>query len=175
MSSEYSVTLTDVSILCGTLLQVAHDFYKALAKITSYAYLLSTSKFDYIISLCRGSMFPLANTNILAPLIVGFTLEQVALDSLVSYYRGIVTHFQQQGMSEADLASKLLTLMRSKEIRVTTLESTEVYEEPREATKFISTWFNAEDTASGRDELLGVCRFIFLLVILLMDAFRFEL
>ena len=117
-------------------------------------------------------MFPLANTNSLAPLIIGFTLEQVTIDSLASHFRSIVTRFQQQGMSEAEIASKLFTLVRSKEVKVTILESMGVYTEPAEAAEAVSTWLKAKDTPSARDELLKVCRFIFLLVILLMDTFR---
>jgi len=116
----------------------AHDFYVALAKITS------------------GSMFPLTNTAILAPLIVGFVLEQVAIDALASVFRPIVTKFQQQGMSEAEIASKLFTLMQSKEIKVTTLESTKVYTEPEEAAETVSIWLKAKNTPSARDELLGI-------------------
>ena len=115
--------------------------------------------FDYILSLCRGAMFPLTNTDILAPLIVGFVLEQVEIDSLASYFRPIVTKFQQKGMSEAEIASKLFTLARSKEVKVTTLKSTEVYTEPAEAAETVSTWLKAKATSSARDELLGVCRF----------------
>ena len=121
----------------------------------------------------------MTNTDILAPVIVGFALEKVAIDSLASRFRSIVTKFQQQGMTEAEISSKLLTLMRSKEVKVklTTLNSTEVYIEPAEAAETVSTWLNAKDTPSARDQLMGVCRFIFLLdiMILLMDAFRFKL
>jgi len=109
-------------------------------------------------------MFPLTNTNILAPLIVGFALEQVAIDSLASHLRLIVTKLQQQGMKEEEIASKLFTLVRSKEIKVTTLKSTEVYKEPAEAAETVSTWLKAKNTPSARDELLGVCRFIFLVL-----------
>jgi hypothetical protein len=120
-------------------------------------------------------MFALTNTNILAPLIVGFALEQLAIASLASHFRSIVTKFHQQGMSEAEIASKLFTLMGYKGVKVTTLKSTEVYTEPAEAAETVSTWLKAKNTPSARDELLGVCRFIFLFVILLMDAFRFKL
>jgi hypothetical protein len=137
--------------------------------------------FDYILSLCRGSMFALTNTNVLAPLIVGFALEQVAIDTLASHFRSIVTNFQKKGMSEAEMASRLFTLLQTKEVKITTLKSTEVYTEPAEAAEIVSTWANAKNTPSARNELLArdildVCRFIFLLVILLiMDASRLKL
>ena len=114
-------------------------------------------KFDYLLSLCRGSMLPLANTNILAPLIVGFALEQVEIDLLASHFRSIVTKFRQQGMSEAEIASKLFTLVRFREVKVTTLKSTEVYTEPAWAAETVSTWLKAKNTPSARDALLGVC------------------
>ena len=118
---------------------------------------------------------PLTNTNILAPLIVGFTLEQIAIDSLVSRFQPIVTNFQKKGMSEADITAGLLTLLRSKKVEITTLKSTEVYTEPPEAAEILSTWLGAKNTLSGRDKLLKVCEFIFMLVILLlMDAFRLK-
>jgi len=120
--------------------------------------------FDLI--LCRGSMFPLTNTGILAPLIVGFALEQVAIDSLSLQFQSLIIKFHQQGMSEAEIASKLFTLARSRQIKVTTLQSTEVYTEPAEAAGTVSTWAKANNIASARDQLIGVCRFIFLLDIL---------
>jgi len=119
-------------------------------------------------------MFPLTNAGILAPLIVGFALEQVALDSIASHFRAIVTSFHKQGMSEAEIAGKLLTLMRSKEIKVTALKSTEVYTEPAGAADAVSTWLEANNTPSARNKLLGVCRFIFLLDILANGRFQIQ-
>jgi len=116
---------------------LAHDFYMALAKSTS------------------GSMFALTNTNVLAPLIVGFALEQVAIDSLASHFRSIVINFQKKGMSEAEMASRLFTLLQTKEVKITTLKSTEVYTEPAEAAEIVSTWFNANSTPPARKEVLA--------------------
>ena len=58
----------------------------------------------------------------------------------------------------------------SKEVKTTTLNSTEIFTKPPEASENV---FNANNTPSARNELLAreVCRFIFLLIILLiMDA-----
>ena len=118
-------------------------------------------------------MFPLTNTAVLAPLIVGFTLEQVEMESLsASHFRSIVTKFRQQGMSEEEITSKLFTLLDSKGVEVTTLVSTGIYTEPAGVAESVSTWMNAENTPSARDELIGVliCRFISLSVISLMDG-----
>jgi len=108
-------------------------------------------------------MFPLTDTDILAPLIVGFSLEQVAIDSLSLRFQSLITSFHQQGMGEAEIASKLFTLARSKEIKVTTLQSTQVYTEPAEAAETVSTWLKAKNIRSARDQLIGVCRFVYLL------------
>jgi len=124
--------------ILSNVYELAHDFYMALAKTTS------------------GAMFPLANIDMLAPLIVGFVLEHVALNSLVSHFQSMVTNFHQQGMSEAELASKLHTAVQSKDIKVTTLKSTDVYTEPEEADETVLTWLNAKNTPSARDELLGI-------------------
>ena len=105
-------------------------------------------------------MFPLTNTEILAPLIVGFALERVALHSLASQYEKMVATFHQQGMSEAEIAEKLCAITNSGNTKVITLRSTEVYNEPAEATDTISTWKNAENTPSARNQLLQVCRFM---------------
>ena len=104
-------------------------------------------------------MFPSTNTNILAPLIVGFTLEQIAIDSLVSRFQPIVTKFLQQGMSDAEITTGLFNLLRSKEVTVTTLKSTEVYTEPEEAAETVAKWLEAENTRSARGDtaLMGVC------------------
>ena len=126
----------------------------------------SFSKFNDMLNLCSGSMVPLTNTEILAPLIVGFTLERVELDSLASQYQTVVMALHRQGLSEEEIAKKLCAITSFKNTQVTTLKSTDVYKEPAKAAETISKWVNAEDTPSGRDELLGVCRFIFLLYIL---------
>ena len=132
-------------------------------------------------------MFALTNPNVLAPLIVGFALEQVAIDSLASHFRSIVINFQKKGMGEAEMAGRLFTLLQTKEVKITTLKSTEVYTEPAEAAEIVSTWLNANNTPSARNEIksiklekaergLTVCRFIFLLVILpIMETSRFKL
>jgi len=128
--------------------------------------------FDYILILYRGSMFPLTNTDILAPLIVGFALEQAAIDSLSLHFQSLITSFRQQGMGEAEITSKLFTLAQSREIKVTTLQSTQVYTEPAEAAEIVSTWLKAKNTPSARDQLIGVSRFIFLLHILSNGRFQ---
>ena len=119
-------------------------------------------------------MFPLTNTDILAPLIVGFVLEQVEMDSLVSYFRSTVTKFQQQGMSEAEIASKLFTLLKSKEVKVMTLESTEVYKEPAEKDETVSTWLKAKNTPSARDHFFIRNMFIYIPVGYLANG-RFQI
>jgi len=101
-------------------------------------------------------MFSLTNTDILAPLIVGFALEQVAIDSLSLHFQSLITSFRQQGMDEAEITSKLFTLAQSREIKVTTLQSTQVYTEPAEAAESVSTWLKAKNTPSARDQLIGV-------------------
>ena len=55
---------------------------------------------------------------------------------------------------------------------VTTPKSTGVYKELVEAVETISTWIKAKDTPSGRDELPGVCRFMFPLYILTNGRFQ---
>lgn len=109
-------------------------------------------------------MFPLTNTQILAPLLVGYMLERLALDSLALQYETIVTESHQKGMSEAQVIQKLHTLTRSRNTRVTTLQSTSVYEEPPEAAHAVATWVRAESTPAGRDQVLGVGRLVFLLL-----------
>ena len=121
-------------------------------------------------------MFPLTNMEILAPLMVGYTLERVALESLASQYQAMVTTFHQQGMDEEEISENLFALMQSRNTRITTLQSDQVYKEPEEADEIISTWINAKNTSLARDELLGVCQFIFMLDVLTTNGrFRFEL
>ena len=105
-------------------------------------------------------MFPLTNTEILAPLIVGFVLERVALHSLASQYETMVATFHHQGMSEAEIAEKLCAITNSGNTKVITLRSTEVYNEPAEATDTISTWKNAENTDSARKVTSGVSIYV---------------
>ena len=106
--------------------------------------------------LCRGSMFPLTNTDILAPLIVGFSLEQVTMESLSLQFQSLITGYREKGMGEAEISSKLFALARSRKIEVTTLESTGVYTEPPEAAGNVSIWLKAKNTPAGRDQLIGV-------------------
>ena len=109
-------------------------------------------------------MIPLTNIEILAPTIVGFALERVALDSLATQYQTVVATLHQQGLSEAEIAKRLCTLTSSKNTQVTSLKYTDVYNEPAEAAETISKWIAAKDTPSGRDAVLGVCRFMFLYI-----------
>jgi hypothetical protein len=118
------------------------------------------SRFHYVLILCRGSMFPLTDTDILAPLIVGFSLEQVAMKSLSLEFQSLITSIRPKVMDEAEIASKLFTLARSRKIKVTTLESTQVYTEPAEAAGNVSIWLKAKNTPSARDQLIGVCQFM---------------
>ena len=108
----------------------------------------------------RGSMLPLTNTEILAPLIVGFALEHLEVDSLTTEFEPLVAQFHREGMSEADIVNKLFALMRSRSVKVTSLKSTPVYSESPTANKNVLTWMNAKSTKAGRDQMQGVCFFI---------------
>ena len=121
-------------------------------------------------------MFPLTNMEILGPLIVSYTLEGGALESLASQYQAMVTTFHQQGMDEEEISTNLFALMQSSDTRITALQSTQVYKEPEEVNETISIWLKAKNTALARDELLLVCQFIFMLDVLAINgSFRFEL
>ena len=123
------------------------------------------SKASYILSRsthrpptrARGSMIPLTNTEILAPLIVGFALEHLEVDSLATEFEPLVAQFHREGMSEADIVNKLFALMQSRSIKVTSLKSTPIYSESPTATQNVLKWMNAQSTKAGRDQMQGVC------------------
>ncbi len=102
-------------------------------------------------------MLPLTNTEILAPLIVGFALEHLEVDSLTTEFEPLVAQFHREGMSEADIVNKLFALMRSRSIKITSLKSTPVYSESPTAIQNISKWMKAQSTKAGRDLMQGVC------------------
>lgn len=102
-------------------------------------------------------MLPLTNTEILAPLIVGFALEHLEVDSLTTEFEPLVAQFHREGMSEADIVNKLFALMQSRGVKVTSLKSTPVYSESPTASKNVLTWMNAKNTKAGRDQMQGVC------------------
>ncbi len=101
-------------------------------------------------------MLPLTNADLLAPLIVGFSLEQVDISSIASDLEPLIAKLHGEGMSETDISKRLFQLMQTRKVQVTTLQSTEVYKEPPEAAEVIATWVKAKNTAEGRDKLSGV-------------------
>jgi hypothetical protein len=95
-------------------------------------------------------MFPLVNISMLAPLIVGFALEQVEIDSMGTLFEELVKDGRQRGMSEAELASGLHSVMR--DTKTYSVTSTPVYTEPNDADQRVSIWANAKDIQSARLE-----------------------
>ncbi|KJA26711.1 hypothetical protein HYPSUDRAFT_75161 [Hypholoma sublateritium FD-334 SS-4] len=135
---DSSSTIINASFIFLPSVKFAHDFYKALAKITS------------------GAMLPLTNADLLGPLIVGFALEQTDIGSLASDFAPLITELHEAGMSETDISKKLFELMQTRKVKVTTLQSTEVYKEPPEAAEAIAIWVDAKNTPEGRDKLSGL-------------------
>ena len=82
--------------------------------------------------------------------------------------RRIEYFFSDRSPAEVIHQEPLHTL--SKEVKTTTLKSTELYTDPAEVAEIVPTWLNANNTSSARNEVLArevleVCRFIFLLAI----------
>jgi hypothetical protein len=100
-------------------------------------------------------MLPLTDANILAPLIVGFAFEQMALDSLIEEFKDVILRESEEG-STSEAAVKLHQILKSRGQKLISVESTQVYEEPPEASKNVSIWLKAKSTSSARDVLTNV-------------------
>jgi len=94
----------------------------------------------------------LTNIQMLAPLIVGFSLQEITSNSMLSEFEELVTDSYRKGMSEEKIASGLYNLWRHRGTKIPTLVSSPVYEEPEKAKEYVSIWFRAKDIQSGRDE-----------------------
>jgi hypothetical protein len=97
-------------------------------------------------------MLPLSNIRMLAPLIVGFALEQVDIDSLATRFEELVLESHRKGMSEEEITIELFNVMQNQGTQIYTLTSVPVYSEPKDADKYVSIWCNASDTPAGRDK-----------------------
>jgi hypothetical protein len=86
----------------------------------------------------------------LSPLIVGFSLEQIDIDSLASQFEELVLESHRTGMSEDEITSGLFNVMQNKATKVYTLMTIPVYSEPEDADNYVSIWLDASDTPSAR-------------------------
>jgi len=94
----------------------------------------------------------LTNIQMLAPLIVGFSLQEITSNSMLSEFEELVTDSHWKGMSEEKIASGLYNLWRHRGTKIPTLVTRPVYEEPEKAKEYVSIWSKAKDIQSGRDE-----------------------
>jgi len=90
----------------------------------------------------------------LAPLIVGFSLQEIKVHSMLSEFEEFVTESHRKGMNKEIIANMVYNLLRHRPggTKIPTLMSTPVYVEPKKAKQYVSIWSKAKNIQSGRDE-----------------------
>src|ERR1700742_1111288 len=102
-------------------------------------------------------MLPITDAKLLAALIIGSAFETIALDALITEFGSLIMKEDAAGASEAEIIVKLEKILEGRNQRILSMDSNLVYKEPPGAEANIKVWMEAETTAAGRDELLGVC------------------
>jgi len=108
-------------------------------------------------ALDSGLMIPLTDAKILAPFLIGFTLEQIGIDSLVDEFKDFVAEKAKEGLSQDEIVAQLHEILKSRGQSLISVETTKgIYKEPPEAAQAVSIWMKAKTLAAGKKEILSV-------------------
>lgn len=78
-------------------------------------------------------MFPLSDAIILAPLIAGFALEQVVMDTLINEFKETILK-----TPENEIVNKLTGILKGRKQTIISARSTRAYTEPSEAKDIVN-------------------------------------
>jgi len=98
-------------------------------------------------------MVPLTDIRVLTPLIIGFALEQLALDELVRKYKEPIQKLHAKGQSLQTITETLWSWLSGEDQKVFTPQIGQIYHEPPEFDKIVQKWVKADNIISVRQEI----------------------